>query len=195
MAESLAEDRRARRQRKLDQIEIPAEHVTVSDELLGKGGFGAVYIADFNGRNAAVKVIRHRRLAGYCSTSVKRCSETGTLQGIDGIPYTGILLMAPLHNLVPPRSFFQVLQMDDHELGVGAGEDSSQQRRRRRRQRRAFLQELNVMIRLRSPHTVNVFGAITSHKVACFFFVSQVLFAWLLWWALQSDLWRWQLVY
>ena len=58
MAESLAEARRARRQRKLDQIEIPAEHVTVSDELLGKGGFGAVYIADFNGRNAAVKVIQ-----------------------------------------------------------------------------------------------------------------------------------------
>ena len=64
--------------------------------------------------------------------------------------------------------------MDDHELGIGADEDSSQQRRQRRRQRKAFLQELNAMIRLRSPHTVNVFGAITSHKVACFF-----CFSWL----------------
>lgn len=58
VAESLAEARRARRQRKVDQIEIPAERVVMSDELLGKGGFGAVYIADFNGGNAAVKVIQ-----------------------------------------------------------------------------------------------------------------------------------------
>ena len=59
--------------------------------------------------------------------------------------------------------------MDDHELGIGADEDSSssQQMQQRRRQRKAFLQELDAMIRLRSPHTVNIFGAITSHKVAC----------------------------
>lgn len=29
----------------------------MTDELLGKGGFGAVYLADFNGRNAAAKVV------------------------------------------------------------------------------------------------------------------------------------------
>lgn len=28
----------------------------ITDELLGKGGFGAVYLCDFNGRNAAAKV-------------------------------------------------------------------------------------------------------------------------------------------
>ena len=28
----------------------------ITDELLGKGGFGAVYMADYNGRNVAVKV-------------------------------------------------------------------------------------------------------------------------------------------
>ena len=45
-----------RRQRNLDMVEIPEDCVTVTDELLGKGGFGAVYIADYNGRNAAAKV-------------------------------------------------------------------------------------------------------------------------------------------
>ena len=45
-----------RRQRNLDMVEIPEHFVTVTDELLGKGGFGAVYMADYNGRNAAAKV-------------------------------------------------------------------------------------------------------------------------------------------
>lgn len=57
-SKSLAEARRARRQRKLDRIEIPEDHVVITDELLGKGGFGEVYLADYNGRNAAAKVIR-----------------------------------------------------------------------------------------------------------------------------------------
>lgn len=52
----MLEARRERRKRKLDAIEIPERYVTVTDELLGKGGFGAVYIADYNGRNAAAKV-------------------------------------------------------------------------------------------------------------------------------------------
>ena len=45
-----------RGQRSLDMAEIPEDDVIVTDELLGKGGFGAVYIADYNGRNAAAKV-------------------------------------------------------------------------------------------------------------------------------------------
>lgn len=53
---ALTDARRLRRQRNLDRVEIPEDHVTVTDELLGKGGFGAVYLADFNGRNAAAKV-------------------------------------------------------------------------------------------------------------------------------------------
>lgn len=54
----LLETRRLRRKRKLDAVEIPERSVTVTDELLGKGGFGAVYMADYNGRNAAAKVSR-----------------------------------------------------------------------------------------------------------------------------------------
>ena len=39
-SESVAEARRVKRQRKLDQVEIPAEYLSITDELLGKGGFG-----------------------------------------------------------------------------------------------------------------------------------------------------------
>lgn len=60
---SMAKARSARRQRKLDQIEIPEENVVITDEMLGKGGFGEVYLADYNGRNAAAKVIFHELLA------------------------------------------------------------------------------------------------------------------------------------
>ena len=56
MSDSQAAARRARRQRNLDQLEIPEDHVKITDELLGRGGFGAVYLCDFNGRNAAAKV-------------------------------------------------------------------------------------------------------------------------------------------
>lgn len=52
----MAAARRLRRQRNLSQVEIPEDNVAISDELLGKGGFGSVFIADYNGRNAAAKV-------------------------------------------------------------------------------------------------------------------------------------------
>ena len=55
-----------------------------------------------------------------------------------------------------PRST-QVLHIA-HDLGAL---DENQQQRETR-QRRAFLRELEAMIRLRSPNTVNVFGAVTS---------------------------------
>lgn len=59
----LAETRSARRKRNLDQIEIPEDHVIVTDELLGKGGFGEVFIADYNGHNAAAKVFKRQSQA------------------------------------------------------------------------------------------------------------------------------------
>ncbi|CAM9474613.1 unnamed protein product [Laminaria digitata] len=105
--ESLAEARSMRRQRKLNQVEIPEEQVTITDEVLGKGGFGKVYLADYNGRNAAAKV-----------------------------------------------------RTENHYSGPLAGRANKQ--RGGNGQRRAFLRELDAMIRLRSPHTVNVYGAVTS---------------------------------
>lgn len=56
IAENLAGSRRARRQRNLDQVEIPEDDVTITDQILGKGGFGTVYLADYLGRNVACKV-------------------------------------------------------------------------------------------------------------------------------------------
>ena len=55
-SESVAEARSLRRRRNLDQVEIPEDHVTITSDLLGKGGFGEVYLADYNGHNAAAKV-------------------------------------------------------------------------------------------------------------------------------------------
>lgn len=76
----LAEVRTARRQRKLDKIEIPEDEVAITVELLGKGGFGEVYLADYNGRNAAAKVsfscerrsrtsVSTLAMSGYCFLS------------------------------------------------------------------------------------------------------------------------------
>ncbi|CAN0183301.1 unnamed protein product, partial [Ectocarpus fasciculatus] len=103
--ESVAEARSIRRQRKLDQVEIPEDQLFITTDLLGKGGFGEVYLADYNGHNAAAKVI----------------------------------------NIA-------------HDLGAL----DENQKQRETRQRRGFLRELEAMIRLRSPNTVNVFGAVTS---------------------------------
>ena len=54
--QSVAETRSLKRQRKLDRVEIPEDQLFITDDLLGKGGFGEVYLADYNGHNAAVKV-------------------------------------------------------------------------------------------------------------------------------------------
>lgn len=55
-SEAVAEARRIKRQRKLDQVEIPEDHLFITTDMLGKGGFGEVYLADYNGHNAAAKV-------------------------------------------------------------------------------------------------------------------------------------------
>eukprot|EP00903_Cladosiphon_okamuranus_P015102 g13969.t1 len=115
-AEVLAKARRARRQRKLDQIEIPAEHVVMTDELLGSGGFGQVYLADYNGHNVAAKV---------------------------------------------QHIFHGLGRQGDGDMLKGPRRDQSDAVREST-QRKAFLRELEAMIRLRNPHIVNVHGAITS---------------------------------
>ncbi|CAN0189135.1 unnamed protein product, partial [Ectocarpus sp. 6 AP-2014] len=104
-SESVAEARSIRRQRKLDQVEIPEDQLFITTDLLGKGGFGEVYLADYNGHNAAAKVL-------YIA----------------------------------------------HDLGAL----DENQKQRETRQRKGFLRELEAMIRLRSPNTVNVYGAVTS---------------------------------
>lgn len=70
-SESVAEARSVRRQRKLDQVEIPEDHLFITGELLGKGGFGEVYLADYNGHNAAAKVWNGIALLGHHGTNVE----------------------------------------------------------------------------------------------------------------------------
>lgn len=55
-SEALAEARGIKRQRKVDQVEIPEDHLFITTDLLRKGGFGEVYLADQNGLNGAAKV-------------------------------------------------------------------------------------------------------------------------------------------
>ncbi|CAM9607905.1 unnamed protein product [Ectocarpus sp. 13 AM-2016] len=111
-AESLAAARRSRRQRKLDQIEIPEDHVSITNEVLGKGGFGVVYLADYilyNGHNAAAMVQQITHGLGK-----------------------------PGENDIPLRR-----TVESNVL-------------REKAERKAFLRELDAMIRVRNPHTVNV---------------------------------------
>ncbi|CAM9572153.1 unnamed protein product [Ascophyllum nodosum] len=117
----MAESRRARRQRRLQQLEIPEDQLMLTDVLLGKGGFGEVYLADYSGVNAAAKVLKI---------------------GSD-----------------------QAQEYDLYEFdSVADGEDRARQLELQANQRKMFFRELQAMIRLKSPHTVQVFGAITSRK-------------------------------
>lgn len=119
VASSIAEARRGRRKRRLDQVDIPPDHLTLTDELLGSGGFAKVYLADYNGRNAAAKVLR-----------------------IDNDQVSDILYDD---------------DVDEKErIAFAAKQETAQ--------RKDFLRELEAMIRLRSPHTVHVFGAVTSSR-------------------------------
>lgn len=49
-SESVAEARHIKRQRRLDHVEIPEEYLSITEEVLGKGGFGEVYLDDYNER-------------------------------------------------------------------------------------------------------------------------------------------------
>lgn len=62
----------------------------------------------------------------------------------------------------------QVIKIDREQTEIGGGDDNDTRATARigdaSRQRASLLLELQSMLRLRSPHTVNVYGAITSRK-------------------------------
>eukprot|EP00903_Cladosiphon_okamuranus_P019138 g17605.t1 len=116
--EALVEARRKRRQRRMFQMEIPKEEVTITDELLGTGGFGSVYLCDYNGWNVAAKVLQVR------------------------LDFIG--------------------DLDDDEQHVSGLSPAALERLRK--QKKDFLRELDAMNRLRSPYTVNLYGAVTSYE-------------------------------
>lgn len=85
--------------------------------MLGEGGFGKVYLADYGARNVAAKVM--------------------ITNGSDSAGST--------------------VRLDDDCRTDGGADDDDQQRK-------ATMRELQAMVRLRSPYTVHVYGAITSDK-------------------------------
>lgn len=99
----------------LNNIEIPSDHVHITEEPLGSGSFGKVYLANYCGRNAAAKVYRMEE------------------SGDDG---------------------------DDHRHH----EEAQEHCRRQETPRARFLHELETMKRLQSPHTVQVYGAVTCRE-------------------------------
>ena len=115
----------------MQQLEIPEDQLTLTDVLLGKGGFGEVYLADYSGVNAAAKVLK-----------------IGSNQA-------------------------QKYDLYEFET-VADGEDRTRQLELQANQRKAFFRELQAMTRLKSPHTVQVFGAITSRK-DCFVLVMELM--------------------
>ncbi|CAN0000917.1 unnamed protein product, partial [Ascophyllum nodosum] len=148
LQEMLVKSIRKRRRRGVDQVDIPRGEVEVmTDEVLGVGGFGTVYLADYRGSNAAAKVV-----------SFQRDQEGG-----DPGPKTGF-------------SVFDDDTDDDDDLeytldqklrrkvAVANAKKASAKIRAETRQRLAFLRELEAMKRLRGPNTVHFYGAVTSTK-------------------------------
>ena len=73
----MAESRRKKREQRLQQLEIPEHELTLTDVLLGKGGFGEVYLADYSGVNAAAKVLYFDVDQLHQSTSHKHDAVSG----------------------------------------------------------------------------------------------------------------------
>ena len=103
--------------------------MTLTDVLLGKGGFASVFLADYSGINAAAKVIK-----------IENEQPNSNRQG-------GVVA--------------------DVEHGTSFTDEQS-------RKRRLFKRELEAMTRLKSSHTVHVYGAITS-RADCFVLVMELM--------------------
>lgn len=111
--------RQTRRQRRLDELSISGDKVILTDNVLGKGGFGTVVICNFYDRNAAAKI-----LPISCNVD------------------------------------------DFHDGDIYGEEEAKTKERSGKNWQGEFFRELETMIYLRSPHVVQVYGAITSRKDA-----------------------------
>ncbi|CAM9968731.1 unnamed protein product [Ectocarpus sp. 6 AP-2014] len=168
--------KKKRRQHRMDQLEIPASDVEVTNEVLGRGGFGTVYLADLHGLNAAAKVVvfedEEEDDDEYDGTDSVSNGTDGVLDGsrgvLDSSASTG-------YGESQCRSKSQT-KAEAAAMGQGQTESTtsptdlqqqglsraSQQSREHQRQRRMFMRELEAMKRLRGPHTVTIYGAVTS---------------------------------
>ncbi|CAM9398006.1 unnamed protein product, partial [Ectocarpus fasciculatus] len=165
--------KKKRRQHRMDQLEIPASEVEVTNEVLGRGGFGTVYLADLHGLNAAAKVVvfedEEEDDDEYDGTDSVTNGTDGGLNDnrgvLDSSASTGDDESQPRSK---PRTKAEAAATrqgqtastmsltDSHQL------HASRQSQEHQRQRRMFMRELEAMKRLRGPHTVTIYGAVTS---------------------------------
>ncbi|CAM9386314.1 unnamed protein product [Ectocarpus sp. 8 AP-2014] len=165
--------KKKRRQHRLDQLEIPASDVEVTNEVLGRGGFGTVYLADLHGLNAAAKVVvfedEEEDDDDYDGSGIVSNGTEGVLDDSRGVlDSTGD---GEAQSRSKPRPNAEAAAMgqgqtesttsptDSQQQGLSR---ASQQSQEHQRQRRMFMRELEAMKRLRGPHTVTIYGAVTS---------------------------------
>lgn len=133
---------RKRRRRGIDQADIPFKDVDVmTEEILGVGGFGSVYLADYRGSNAAAKVVYFQEEhSGDDSPSEATC---GSFDDSDDMEYS-------------------LDQKQRRQVAVASAKKTYAKARAETRERLAFLRELEAMKRLRGSNTVHLYGAVTS---------------------------------
>lgn len=77
-------------------LEIPQDDILLTDELLGKGGFGSVYLVDYNGRNAAAKVVQIEHDLSGTGDSNRALNVTSGNHGCDGA--SGVPVVSLCHH-------------------------------------------------------------------------------------------------
>eukprot|EP00903_Cladosiphon_okamuranus_P009797 g9314.t1 len=167
--ESGALRRRHRRQQRLDQLEIPVSELDITDEVLGRGGFGTVYLADLGGLNAAAKVIVFEDDGVDDDDDDHDDSADADSDGTAAVTADGGGGRYPSK---PESAEASAVAAGAAAAAAGAerggarsshGENGSlSQSHQHRQQRKAFMRELEAMQRLRGPHTVTIYGAVTS---------------------------------
>lgn len=141
------------------------------DEILGMGGFGAVYLADFKGLNVAAKLVTFKanvtlgQVAGPtpdpATASGSACAH---LEGRGGAGIPGVVEEGAVTAVAAPVSDAELNQKARRRAAVSLARRAAACARTEARQRLAVARELEAMKRLRGPHTVHTYGAVTSLK-------------------------------
>lgn len=144
------------------------------DEILGMGGFGAVYLADYKGLNVAAKLVVFKATLTLASaptaTSGSACAPRGkdlkgsgtNTPGVGG-EQEGMGVGGGVAVLVPVGDA-ELNQKARRRAAVSLARRAAACARTEARQRLAVARELEAMKRLRGPHTVHTYGAVTSVK-------------------------------